>query len=184
MYAHKRIVSVTLDIECYDDLELENLDWREVLDLQGDENVQVNIKELADIYWYVTVRGLDALNIFSVTIHELSHIFGTGQDFMYCSFKFKKVSMNYTLQQLKDRVETLIEQQGETAYCAAWIYTTDDCKIEGDNGEQEYPAADNPELSERIFNDIGNIDYIYTVIQECVDEVTEEQFMLMQQELV
>ena len=29
MYAHKRIVSVTLDIECYDDLELENLDWRE-----------------------------------------------------------------------------------------------------------------------------------------------------------
>ena len=50
MYAHKRIVSVTLDIECYDDLELENLDWREVLDLQGDENVHVNIKELADIY--------------------------------------------------------------------------------------------------------------------------------------
>ena len=92
--------------------------------------------------------------------------------------------MNYTLQQLKDRVNTLIEQQGETAYCAAWIYTADDCKIGGDNGEQEYPAADNPELSERIFNDIGNIDYIYTVIQECVDEVTEEQFMLMQQELV
>ena len=52
MYAHtrKRIVSVTLDIECYDDLELENLDWREVLDLQGDEKVHVNIKELADIY--------------------------------------------------------------------------------------------------------------------------------------
>ena len=49
-HAHKRIVSVTLDIECYDDLELENLDWREVLDLQGDENVNVNIKELADIF--------------------------------------------------------------------------------------------------------------------------------------
>ena len=47
---HKRIVSVTLDIECYDDLELEDLDWREVLDLQGDEKVYVNIKELADIY--------------------------------------------------------------------------------------------------------------------------------------
>ena len=29
----------------------------------------------------------------------------------------------------------------------------------------------------RIFNDVGNIDYIYTVIQECVDEVTEEQYM-------
>ena len=50
MYAHKRIVSVTLDIECYDDLELENLDWREVLDLQGDEKVDVSIRETADIY--------------------------------------------------------------------------------------------------------------------------------------
>ena len=50
MYAHKRIVSVTLDIECYDDLELGEMDWREILDLQGDENVQVNVRELADMY--------------------------------------------------------------------------------------------------------------------------------------
>jgi len=50
MYAHKRIVSVTLDIECYDDLELENLYWREVLDLQGDEKVDVSIRETADIF--------------------------------------------------------------------------------------------------------------------------------------
>jgi len=44
-------------------------------------------------------------------------------------------------------------------------------------------ALNNPELAERIFDDVGNIDYIYTVIQECVDEVTEEQFMSLQQEL-
>tara|TARA_Y100000592_G_C5279082_1_gene225414 strand:+ start:177 stop:329 length:153 start_codon:yes stop_codon:yes gene_type:complete len=50
MYAHKRIVSVTLDIECYEDLELEQLDWREVLDLQGDETVDVTIKEPAEIF--------------------------------------------------------------------------------------------------------------------------------------
>lgn len=50
MYAHKRIVSVTLDIECYEDLELEDLDWREVLDLQGDETVDVTIKEPAEIF--------------------------------------------------------------------------------------------------------------------------------------
>ena len=50
MYTHKRIVSVTLDIECYDDLDLQDLDWREILDLQGDENVDVSIKELADIF--------------------------------------------------------------------------------------------------------------------------------------
>jgi hypothetical protein len=50
MYAHKRIVSVTLDIECYEDLDLKMLDWREILDLQGDENVDVSIKETADLY--------------------------------------------------------------------------------------------------------------------------------------
>ena len=45
-----RLVSVTLDVECYDDLPLEDMDWKEVLGLEGDENVHVNIKELADIY--------------------------------------------------------------------------------------------------------------------------------------
>ena len=91
--------------------------------------------------------------------------------------------MNYTLQQLKDRVNTLIEQQGETAYCAAWIYTAEDCVIYDENDEPQYPAHNDQELSERIFNDVGNIDYIYQVIQECVDEVTEEQYMAYQQEL-
>ncbi len=47
----KRTVSITLDVECYDDLNLEDYDWREVLGLEGDENVvDITIKELADIY--------------------------------------------------------------------------------------------------------------------------------------
>ena len=50
MYTRKRIVSVTLDIECYDDLDLEDMDWYEVLGLEGDENVHITIKELADIF--------------------------------------------------------------------------------------------------------------------------------------
>ena len=87
--------------------------------------------------------------------------------------------MNYTLKQLQERVNKLIEQQGGDAHCAAWIYTAEDCRI-----EDEYPAIEDSELAERIFNDVGNIDYIYTVIQECVDEATEEQYMIMQQELV
>ena len=92
--------------------------------------------------------------------------------------------MNYTLKQLQDRVNRLIEQQGEDAHCAAWIYTAEDCVMYDENEEPQYPAHADKELSERIFNDVGNIDYIYTVIQECVDEVTEEQFMQIQQELV
>ena len=67
--------------------------------------------------------------------------------------------MNYTLKQLQDRVNRLIEQQGEDAHCGAWIYTAEDCRI-----EDEYPAIEDPELAERIFNDIGNIDYIYTCL--------------------
>jgi hypothetical protein len=31
--------------------------------------------------------------------------------------------MNYTLKELQDRVNKLIENQGEDAYRAAWIYT-------------------------------------------------------------
>ncbi len=93
--------------------------------------------------------------------------------------------MNYTLKELQENVNRLIELQGEDAHCAAWIYTAEDCTIEDVDAQTiDYVAVDNPELSERIFNEIGNIDYIYTVIQECVDEVTEEKYMLYQQELV
>ena len=92
--------------------------------------------------------------------------------------------MNYTLKQLQDRVNRLIEQQGEDAYCGAWIYTAEDCVVYLKNDEALYPAHLDRELSERIFNEVGNNDYIYQVIQECVDEVTEEQFMYQQQEAV
>ena len=50
MNARKHLVRVTLDIECYDDLCLEDLDWNDILELEGDENVDINIKQLADIY--------------------------------------------------------------------------------------------------------------------------------------
>ena len=92
--------------------------------------------------------------------------------------------MNYTLQQLKDRVNTLIEQQGPEAYCGAWIYTKEDVCIITDDGDELYPCEDDTELTEKIFNDVGNIDYIYTVIQDCVNEVSEEQYTLHQKELV
>ena len=92
--------------------------------------------------------------------------------------------MNYTLKQLQQRVNQLIENQGEDAHCAAWIYTKEDCYVRDLDGELNYDLnVDEPEVVERIFDNVGNIDYIYQVIQECVDEVTEEQYMLLQQEL-
>jgi len=93
--------------------------------------------------------------------------------------------MNYTLKQLRDRVDQLIENQGEDAHCGAWIYTKEDCHLKDEDGEFDYDnVVEDPEVIERIFDDVGNIDYIYQVIQECVDEVTEEQMMQQQQELV
>ena len=46
----KRLVSITLDVECYDDFHPEDLDWNDILDLEGDENVHVTIKDYADIF--------------------------------------------------------------------------------------------------------------------------------------
>ena len=89
--------------------------------------------------------------------------------------------MNYTLKQLADRVNSMIKEQGEDAECAAWIYTKEDIHVKDENGEVDYDVqVENPALIARIFDDVGNIDYIYQVIQECVDEVTEEQFMSYQ----
>ena len=93
--------------------------------------------------------------------------------------------MNYRLKDLQERVNKLIEQQGPDAECAAWIYTKHDCHLKDEDGEIDYNNnVEDPEVIGRIFDEVGNIDYIYQVIQECVDEVTEEQVMQQQQELV
>jgi len=79
----------------------------------------------------------------------------------------------------------MIKEQGEDAECAAWIYTKNDCHLKDEDGNIDYDNnVEDPEVLERIFDDVGQIDYIYTMIQDCVDEVTEERLMLQQQELV
>ena len=93
--------------------------------------------------------------------------------------------MNYTLKQLQDRVSQMIEEQGEDAECAAWIYTKNDCHLKDEDGEIDYNNnVEDPEVLKRIFYQVDSVDYIYTVIQDAVDEATEEQLMLQQQEMV
>jgi DNA-binding transcriptional regulator YdaS (Cro superfamily) len=41
----KRTVRVTLDIECYDDLNLRDIDWHELLKLEPAEEVHSSIRE-------------------------------------------------------------------------------------------------------------------------------------------
>lgn len=46
----KRTVRVTLDIECYEDLDLDNLNWEEFLGLEDNEKVYCSVKDYADIF--------------------------------------------------------------------------------------------------------------------------------------
>jgi hypothetical protein len=45
MIAQKRLVQVTLDIMCYDDLDVEYINWRDLLKLEGDEDIHCSVKE-------------------------------------------------------------------------------------------------------------------------------------------
>jgi len=93
--------------------------------------------------------------------------------------------MNYTLKQLQERVNNLIEQQGEDAECGAWIYTKEDIHLRNEDGDIDYDLhEDNKELIARTFDNVGNVDYIYQVIQETVDEMYEEAKIQYQVELV
>jgi len=50
MLAQKRLVTVTLDIMCYDDLDIEDINWKELLQLEPNEDVHCKIKD-HDIDW-------------------------------------------------------------------------------------------------------------------------------------
>lgn len=45
MVTQKRLVQVTLNLMCYEDLDIEHMDWKDLLELEGDEDVHVSIKE-------------------------------------------------------------------------------------------------------------------------------------------
>ena len=97
---------------------------------------------------------------------------------------FHHQTMNYTLKELQQRVNKLIEVQGEDAHCAAWIFTAENCIVfHEDTKEYHFVAEGNPELAERILSNVSDDDHIFQEIQSLVDEVTEEQYMLYQQEL-
>ena len=48
--AQKKMVRVILDITCYDDLDIESIDWTDTLGLEGDECVDVDITDHSEIF--------------------------------------------------------------------------------------------------------------------------------------
>lgn len=51
-FPQKRTIKITLDVECYDDYptNLDHIDWKKVLNLEGNESVSYRVKDLDDIY--------------------------------------------------------------------------------------------------------------------------------------
>ena len=62
--------------------------------------------------------------------------------------------MNRTLQQLKESVDRLIEQQGADASCAAYIFTKNDVYVENDDCEQLYFDE---EITNKVLNDYDDL---------------------------
>jgi len=65
--------------------------------------------------------------------------------------------MNRTLKQLKESVDRLIEQQGETASCAALIFTKEDVFNMDDDGNPVYCSE---EITDQVLDDLDGTDYL------------------------
>ena len=59
---HKCVYTVTLDIECWDDLKVEKIDWAKAINLFPDEFIHSSVTErlsprLVDRTWSGTIEG-------------------------------------------------------------------------------------------------------------------------------
>jgi hypothetical protein len=73
--------------------------------------------------------------------------------------------MTRTLAELRQQINELIQQQGEDASVAAWIYTKEDVL--------DYPDDNvtvTEEVATKVINNLDQYDYIYTEIFDCIDD--------------
>ena len=81
--------------------------------------------------------------------------------------QFVPTEMNRTLQQLKESVDRLIEQQGADASCAAFIFTKEDVFVMNDDGEEVYFDE---EITNKVLNDLDETDYILEKAFDCITD--------------
>jgi len=74
--------------------------------------------------------------------------------------------MNRTLQQLKESVERLIEQQGADASCAAFIFTKEDVFELDENGDEVYFDE---QITNKVLNNLDETDYILEQAFDCIE---------------
>ena len=77
--------------------------------------------------------------------------------------------MARTLQQLKESVEHLIEQQGNDAPVAYWIYTNEDVFVMDEDGNPD-PDPVSREIAETVLHELEDYDHIYTEIADAIEE--------------
>ena len=77
-----------------------------------------------------------------------------------------------TLSQLKQRIDQLIETQGEESPVAAFIYTKEDI-VQFDDDGNEVEIEDNKIIEDVLYN-VEDTDYIYTQIQDSIDDELKE----------
>ena len=77
-----------------------------------------------------------------------------------------------TLSQLKQRIDKLIETQGEESPVAAFIYTKEDV-VQYDEDGNEVEIEDNKIVEDVLYN-VEDTGYIYTTINDTIDDQLKE----------
>jgi hypothetical protein len=78
------------------------------------------------------------------------------------------MAANNTLAHLRDRVQRLIEQQGEDAPAAAFIFTNADVFIWDEGDGDQMPVE--RQIASDILNEIEDYDHIYTEVFDLIEE--------------
>lgn len=76
--------------------------------------------------------------------------------------------MYRTLSELRDSINQMIEQQGENAGCAAFVFTQNDVfEFNEDTNQDDYfPVI----FTEDVLADVGGSSYIYEQVGEMIDD--------------
>ena len=76
-------------------------------------------------------------------------------------------SQFYTLKQLKDRVDSMIKEQGENAPVAYWVFSSNDVLTMNDDGDEVYYSE---EIAGKVLTEVHEGDYIFEQIAECIED--------------
>jgi hypothetical protein len=83
--------------------------------------------------------------------------------------------MYRTLSELRDSINRMIEQQGENAPCAAFVFTQNDVfEYNEDDTDLEEVRHFPTHFNEFVLYDVGNSSYIYEQIGEVIEDAIHQ----------